>query len=888
MLLTVRKIEVKNFMTHRQESVELPQSGTILLWGPSGAGKCLTAGTTVWGPGGQPMSIRQFVLGRFQEVLGVVGDRIQPVRVTDWHQLGEKPILHITLTDGASIHCADSHPIQTPMGCMRADELAPGYMVGRADPVDGAQRRWVEIESITPKPAMECYDITVDTPEHLYLADGFVVHNSSLLDSIGFALYGLAATRASSLDELRHELYPDQDFGVRVTFGLGENQIQLFRGVEGGKSVVWMVDQDGSMTESPRAVAKQVSELMGGMDSATFFSTYVAQQGEMDSLVKMAGGGRRKFVQRMMGITLLDKVTTQINRELVKTGERIKFLDESMPPLGKKELLEAVAQAEKDCSKAKQDAESFQTELEAVKLQGESLAGQLKEMDQKSQQVMKLVPVIEALQDTKLPSARNNLERISKDLTQAQEAHQRLQKASQQIEKINELEAQAEKLAHAEGFLASLGQLQTDLESSQKALEACLSDFPAPDDPQYTPQALQALVNGLQEQVFGLQNKTRETLERKNALSEDTDCWVCGQNIPDPQALRNDLEKHHKQFAEQLSQAEAQLSQAQEKLTKSQEIENARKDVQYAKEALEKARSQSSGADAQQLRQVRSELQSLAQIKAGLEADRKQAEQIAELEKQQKNLTGQIAQMEEELQAQKKQLADSDYQPEGHQELKEKTEAARARYMELRDNLASCREQIQSQQLAAQTAQAAADQYDSIQKDRRGAEERHGMLKRLETSMKGFKSYLIGQIRPTLQNLTSQHLSSLTDGGMSGVEIDEEYNLQIKDGETMRRIGMCSGGEQARAAFSLRLALTQLVSKRTDTPVGFMIFDEIFGSQDEDHRRAILESLRYLRGIYPQTFLISHSGEIRESDLVDVVVDVPNGDSAGRIQVSGR
>ena len=70
--------------------------------------------------------------------------------------------------------------------------------------------------------------------------------------------------------------------------------------------------------------------------------------------------------------------------------------------------------------------------------------------------------------------------------------------------------------------------------------------------------------------------------------------------------------------------------------------------------------------------------------------------------------------------------------------------------------------------------------------------------------------------------------------------------------------------------------------------MGFMVFDEIFGSQDEAHRRAILESLRYLRGLYPQILLISHSGDLRESDLIDTIIDVPDSDSSGRIQVSSR
>ena len=892
MLLTVRKIEVKNFMTHRQESVELPDSGTVLLWGPSGAGKCLTAGTTVWLPTGEPISIRQFVMGRFSEVLGVIGDRIQTVLVTDWHDLGEKPIVEVVLEDGTTMFCAETHPLQTPMGCLPAGELQVGMMVGRADPIIGSQTRWVKISKLTPRSPMPCYDITVDTPEHLYLADGVVVHNSSLLDSIGFALYGLSATRASALDELRHELYPDEDFGVRVTFGLGEQQIQLFRGVEGGKSVVWMVDQDGTMTESPRAVSKQVEDLMGGMDSATFFSTYVSQQGELDALVKMAGGGRRKFVQRMMGITLLDKVTTKINRELVKTTERIKFLDESMPELGKRDLLAAVAAAEKAHAAALNNAQTLQAELEAVRVQGEGLAARLKTSEETSSKALSLAPQMKALQDTQLPALNEKITRLEQEVAAAKAATERLGKSHQTIQEIADLEAKAELLAGAEGHLAALGRLQEEYKLAEKALEAVLSGFVNKKDPKDACSYLQSLVKGLGEAIFSLESTITDLDQRLESLDGNPDCWVCEQNIPDPAALKARVQEELSSCQALLGTKREEQAQAEEELqtaqADAQALQQAQEDYDRSQNALQQAQADSAVADAEQLKTVRARLNELAETKAGLQQD-----QVLAAGLEQTNL--QKDQTRKELDDAAKQLADGtaildglDYNPEAHQELKDDTEAARARYMELRDDLAQVREQAQASKLAAQTAQAAADQYDATQADRSKAEDRHGMLKRMEFSMKGFKNYLIGQIRPTLQTLTSQHLSALTDGAMSGVEIDEEYNLLIHDGETSRRIGMCSGGEQARAAFSLRLALTQLVSKRTDTPVGFMVFDEIFGSQDEDHRRAILESLKYLRGVYPQVLLISHSGEIRESDLVDVIVDVPDGDSVGRIQVSGR
>jgi len=46
--------------------------------------------------------------------------------------------------------------------------------------------------------------------------------------------------------------------------------------------------------------------------------------------------------------------------------------------------------------------------------------------------------------------------------------------------------------------------------------------------------------------------------------------------------------------------------------------------------------------------------------------------------------------------------------------------------------------------------------------------------------------------------------------------------------------------------------------------VGFLAFDEVFGSQDEERQYKIMEAFHITTEQYRQIFLISHEGEIKE------------------------
>lgn len=135
-----------------------------------------------------------------------------------------------------------------------------------------------------------------------------------------------------------------------------------------------------------------------------------------------------------------------------------------------------------------------------------------------------------------------------------------------------------------------------------------------------------------------------------------------------------------------------------------------------------------------------------------------------------------------------------------------------------------------------------------------------------------YRQHLISQIRPKLAEISGRLLTELTDGKYSGVDLDEEYNMFIYDGNEKHPLPRFSGGEADIANLCLRLAISQLIAESSGIETGFIILDEIFGSQDVHRKASIIEALNGLSKQFRQIILITHVDEIK--DTLENIIEV--------------
>src|SRR5439155_3494162 len=117
--------------------------------------------------------------------------------------------------------------------------------------------------------------------------------------------------------------------------------------------------------------------------------------------------------------------------------------------------------------------------------------------------------------------------------------------------------------------------------------------------------------------------------------------------------------------------------------------------------------------------------------------------------------------------------------------------------------------------------------------------------------------------RPQLEQETALLLGQTTRGRYGSVQLSDAYHLEIIDGRRAHPLRRFSGGEQDLAALCLRLALSRMLARQRGAETGFVLLDEVFGSQDPERRRALLEQLHAIaESEFRQVFVISHTGDV--------------------------
>jgi DNA repair protein SbcC/Rad50 len=132
--------------------------------------------------------------------------------------------------------------------------------------------------------------------------------------------------------------------------------------------------------------------------------------------------------------------------------------------------------------------------------------------------------------------------------------------------------------------------------------------------------------------------------------------------------------------------------------------------------------------------------------------------------------------------------------------------------------------------------------------------------------------------RPTLEHETGLLLGQTTRQRYNAVRLTDSYQLEIVDGGQVHPLRRFSGGEQDLAGLCLRLALSRTLARQRGAETGFVLLDEVFGSQDLDRRRALLEQLHTFADTeFRQVFVISHTHDVVEH--CDLTIDVERGDN---------
>ncbi len=759
---------------------------------------------------------------------------------------------------------------------------------------------------------------------------------TTILEGIAWALYGMPAARGKRTDI--RSLTASGRAGVKVDldFELAGHRYRVVRTLSSAE--LYLDGASAPIANSNSAVTDLVRRRLG-MSQQEFFNTYFTGQKELGVMAAMGPAERAQFLSRVMGYERLRGAQSLLReRKSVIRGELSGMQSTMADSAAIAQLLTHAAAQVKDAGQRARAALARLKKANAARLES---APRWEEAQRERDANQRLLAELGVRESEEAGLARD-VERLDRELAEIVAARAEIDAIKAELSVHADLATrlhEMERLFQEEGKRRALLQNRRSLHDElaqlgQRAAKARV----APDAMQEAEEARRRLAQELtemsqrfesartewvrdqqeamtkREELLRHHREVKEQRDRLADLGPDSPCPVCTRPLADHfRGVLDDLDgrltgievdgKYYRNRLDQLADAPAALqaleshvrdlesalerqaravTDAQLRLQESTQLEReiaGREGRLLAIDAeLEAIPAGYHETRHAQLRQQHAQLAPMAARSARLGALAEREPKVTrDLARAQKEL----ARARERVQELRSMVGESRFSESGFADLRASSDAAVA--------------ELQAAQLAAlaaekelEAARAAQRAVESRREELERAQDRLRLLTmdrrlhdELDQSYTDIRGHLNEHLRPEISELASSFLSDLTDGRYTELELDEDYNIIVKEDDVPKPV--ISGGEEDLAHLVLRLAISQMIADRAGQSFSLLILDEVFGSLDESRRHNVVELLRRLHDRFEQVVLITHIESVREG--LDRVLTVRYDEDAGVARV---
>ncbi|MDD3344218.1 MAG: SMC family ATPase [Sulfurospirillaceae bacterium] len=740
---------------------------------------------------------------------------------------------------------------------------------------------------------------------------------STIFEAVFFALYGEYKNK-----ELLKTSGSEGNVKVELCFNINEKEYTIIREFRGRVMTAYASLKCGEETTTTGAkeVTIAINKLLG-MGKEAFLHTVFASQKELTALSSMKNDERKTMMRRLLGLEKIDKIETMIREVLRDLNRDIK---NDSTQLMSEEALKAlhVEQVSKEQTLKTLVAQlkTFEAETQQIKLAHESaktaveLQQKAKEAKtQKAQTVTKAEQGI-AIHQQQLKNLDEELIALHVKKT-AYEKELPLKAKLVALDKsLNEQDNLKTAYFKKDALEKEQAQLRIDF-TNRKAEVATLSKEIEPletikkqfteqrttlTQQKATLQSIEEAMNAIKTHIATHNAKIAETKEKVDGITKlgrDSACPVCTRPLLDQydnvlssltkeinEGISKKIDEATKSLSAKVEQYKAQQKIVQEAeriynatntqitlltsktqdLAKAQtlfnEVETRGKVNKQALEALgaivynEKAHEQLKAehktlkAQVDELLKLEALIATIPSKTTALSALQKQLEtDQAQLKEYQKLLSADTYKEEIHTKAIEETIR-IEKQKEAHTEAMHKTALEQSNIV--RDIEALKKEIERDTKLREALKAKEKDQSDYV---------------KLKEIMVEFKTHINARVAPRIGEVASEMFVRITRGRYQHIEVSPEFDFFIYDNGIKYPIERFSGGEIDLANLVLRIAISKTLGELSGGGnIGFLAFDEVFGSQDEERRIRIMEAFHTISESYRQIFLISHEMEIKE------------------------
>jgi len=146
----------------------------------------------------------------------------------------------------------------------------------------------------------------------------------------------------------------------------------------------------------------------------------------------------------------------------------------------------------------------------------------------------------------------------------------------------------------------------------------------------------------------------------------------------------------------------------------------------------------------------------------------------------------------------------------------------------------------------------------------------------------GIQALIIENVLPEIEEEANDLLAKLTNNStqisieslrdLKSGGIKETLDIKISDELGTRDYEMYSGGESFRIDFSLRIALSKLLTRRAGTKLRTLVMDEGFGTQDEEGIDNLVQAIQSISEDFDKILVITHLESLKGAFPVRIEV----------------
>lgn len=146
----------------------------------------------------------------------------------------------------------------------------------------------------------------------------------------------------------------------------------------------------------------------------------------------------------------------------------------------------------------------------------------------------------------------------------------------------------------------------------------------------------------------------------------------------------------------------------------------------------------------------------------------------------------------------------------------------------------------------------------------------------------GIQALIIENVLPEIEEEANDLLAKLTNNStqisieslrdLKSGGIKETLDIKISDELGIRDYEMYSGGEAFRIDFSLRIALSKLLTRRAGTKLRTLVIDEGFGTQDEEGIDNLVQAIQSISEDFDKILIITHLESLKDAFPVRIEV----------------